>query len=87
MIRHNIGYGNYRYAEDLDLLFKILRCGKVGFVDEILISYRIFPNQFTQTCGNELIESEIKEIRNKYFNDTNLKYGIILKKALFNKGV
>lgn len=81
LIDNNVWYGQWQYAEDYDLLLKMLKVGKIDYIHEQLITYRIFPEQFTQTCSGELIQNEEDELRTVYFNSLNLGGKEILQKA------
>lgn len=82
MIDNNIWYGDYLYAEDYDLLHKMLKVGKIAFIPKSLIIYRIFPEQATQTYSKELIGNERDEIRCSNIDETDFQYKDILKRAL-----
>jgi glycosyltransferase involved in cell wall biosynthesis len=81
MIDNNIQYGIWKYAEDFDLLLKMFKVGKVDYIHESLIAYRVFSEQCTQTSSYELKFGEKNEIRNRYFNSLNLEHKLILQKA------
>ncbi len=81
MIDHNIWYGTWKYAEDFDMLLKMSGVGKVDYIQESLIAYRVFPEQCSQTSSYELKFGENNEIRDKYFDSLDLEHKLILKKA------
>ncbi len=64
-----ITYGEWKYAEDYDLLLHVLEAGEVGVVPEKLVTYRVFPNQVTQTIGSQIIRDEIQTIRLEYIKN------------------
>lgn len=82
MINNNIWYGDYLYAEDYDLLFKLLQVGKISYIPEALVIYRVFPEQCTQTYSEKLILGEEEEIRCSYLNRIDFTDKEILKKAV-----
>ena len=59
---------------DFDLLLKMFKVGKVDYIHESLIAYRVFSEQCTQTSSYELKFGEKNEIRNRYFNSLNLEH-------------
>lgn len=85
MIDNNILYGTWKYAEDFDLLLKMFRVGKIDYIHESLIAYRIFPDQFSQTNSYELMLGEGDELKYQYFDSLDLEYKSILQKAALRK--
>lgn len=82
LIEKGIRYNKkYVYAEDYDLLLQMLCVGKIDCLDEVLITYRIFPEQCSQIYGEELKSTEIKEIKCNYINNLPLKYKKYIEKA------
>lgn len=85
MIDNNIWYGDYLYAEDYDLLLKLVQVGEINYIPESLIIYRIFSEQSTQTYSNTLMRGEENEIRCSYLDKIDFVYKNILKKAVMRQ--
>ncbi len=66
LIDNHISYGQWDYAEDFDLTMRVLRVGDVGFMPDVLVAYRIFEDQLTQTIDPHIISSEDHEIRDAF---------------------
>lgn len=81
MIENEIWYENYSYAEDYSLQLKMLTVGKIFYLHERLIAYRIFPGQWTQLCSDELKRREVEEIRRTYLKQIGFRYLDIYTKA------
>lgn len=85
MMDNNIWYGKWKYAEDFDLLLKMFSVGKVDYVHESLIAYRVFPEQCSQTSSYELMLGEGDELKYKFLDSLNLECKSILQKAALRK--
>lgn len=81
MLENEIRYENYSYAEDYSLQLKMLAAGKIFYLHDYLIAYRIFPGQWTQLCGDELKKREVDEIRLTYLKEIDFQYTDIYAKA------
>lgn len=57
-------YRKYKYAVDYDLLLQAALCANIGYIDEVLVGYRIHEGQITNTIGhrNEIIHEKAKMI-------------------------
>lgn len=82
MVDNNIWYGKCVYAEDYELLLRLMNVGNIDYIHENLISYRIFPEQTTQTLSNQVKRLEVSEIRCNYFDTIDFKYKNYIKKAI-----
>lgn len=80
MLGNDIWYENYFYAEDYSLQLKMLTVGKIFYLHEYLIAYRIFPGQWTQLYSDELKRREVEEIRLAYLEQIGFKHIDIYKK-------
>lgn len=81
MTENNIWYENYLYAEDYHLLLDLLLIGKIDFLHESLIAYRIFPEQCTQVYSDELKAREIRELKTDYLSKIDFAQKEIFIKA------
>lgn len=81
MLENDIWYENYSYAEDYSLQLKMLTIGKIFYLHERLIAYRIFPGQWTQRYSDELKRREVEEIRLNYLKKIDFPYLDIYTKA------
>lgn len=79
MIEAGIRYGEYQYAEDYALLFDLIKVGEIALLNEPLVLYRIFDEQFTATCSHDLITEEVLQIRNKFVDLLPIEYREIYK--------
>lgn len=66
MIDNGILYGSWDFAEDYDLVTRLLAVGEVCKIKESLVSYREDPSQLTRTIDEGVILSEGHSIRNSY---------------------
>ncbi len=81
MVENNIWYEKYLYAEDYHLLLDLLTVGKIDFIHEPLLAYRIFPEQCTQVYSDEMKDNEICELKTDYLQKTRYKEKEILIKS------
>ena len=81
MLEHDIWYENYSYAEDYSLQLKMLTVGKIFYLHEYLIAYRIFPGQWTQLYSDELKRREVEEIRLTYLEQIKFRHIDVYRKA------
>lgn len=82
MIDNNIWYGDYLYAEDYDLLLKLIKVGKIDYIPESLIIYRIFQEQCTQVYSQQLINAEKDKVRCAFLNKEKFDEKEILQKGV-----
>lgn len=81
MIKNSIWYEKYLYAEDYHLLLDLMLVGKIDFIHESLIAYRIFAEQCTQVYSDEMKENEISELKITYLNRIDFEEKDIFIKA------
>lgn len=81
MLENDIWYENYSYAEDYSLQLKMMTVGKIFYLHEYLIAYRVFPGQWTQMYSDDLKRSEVDEIRLTYLKQVGFQYIDIYTKA------
>ena len=79
--KNGVEYGNFRYAEDYDIILHSLTCGEVGLVPEYLCAYCPHDDSVTHTVGDEVIDQESSEIPNHYLEQLPLRYKKILEKG------
>lgn len=85
MLDNHIKYEKYVFAEDYHLILQMLIVGVVEALDDALIAYRIFPEQFTQVCSDELKNKEEDEIREEYLRSVNIPGMEYIEKAIMRK--
>ena len=66
--KRSIKYKNYKYAEDYALVCDVLKNGAVNVMHDVLVDYRVFPEQTTAILSDQLRKDELNEIRCNYLS-------------------
>lgn len=82
MIENNIRYRKYKYAEDFDMQIQLLKFGNIASIPEPLVTYRVFPENFTNTYPEKFKRSEVNEIQENYIESLELGGKEFLAKGL-----
>jgi len=78
---YNIRYRRFA-CEDYDMILQLLLIGEVDYIHEALLSYRVFPEQFMQTCNKETFLHDRDILRTDYLSHLEISNKVYIEKAL-----
>lgn len=84
LMEHNIRYELFKQTPDHHMLLQMCSVGKVSCLDEVLISWRIHPQQSTQVRSPEMKMEEEDRVRCIYIDEMPFtpEKRLVLKKAV-----
>ena len=86
LVENRIQYDTrFHFAEDYRMLTQLLIIGKIDYIEESLIAYRVFPEQLTQKCPSQVKDDEFDQIRCEYIDAVCDNDKEILKRGILGK--